>query len=75
MWVSQLERRPGTRENRQVLLPFSLGYKLAETHGQLITVIERVTKIDGYTMPPPRAGGASTVMDMELNALFKSVLH
>ena len=37
--------------------------------------MERVPKIDGYTMPPPRMGGAGAVADMELNAMFKSVLH
>ena len=37
--------------------------------------MERVPKIDGYAMPPPRMGAARAVADMELNAMFKSVLH
>lgn len=56
-------------------IPFSPAYKLAQGYVQLVTVGERVPKIDGYTMPPPRTGGANTVMDKELNAMFKSVLH
>ena len=75
MWISRVELRPPTAKNRQVVLPFSPSYKLAGGYGQLCTVIERIPKIDGYTMPPPRIGGADTIMDMELNAMFKSVLH
>ena len=74
MWVSRVECKP-THENQQVVIPFNPSYKLASGYGQLVTVMERVPKIDGYTMPPPRIGGAGTVADMELNAMFKSVLH
>ena len=74
MWVSRVECSP-TDENRQVVIPFNLFYKLASGYGQLVTVMERVPKIDGCTMPPPRMGGAGAVADMELNAMFKSVLH
>ena len=56
-------------------VPFHSSYKLAVGYTQQITVTERVPKIDGYTMPPPRSGGAGTVSDQELNAMFKSVLH
>ena len=75
MWVSRVEQRPFTARNGQVIIPFSPDYKLAQGYAQLVTIVERVPKIDGYTMPPPRTGGANTVMDMELNAIFKSVLH
>ena len=74
MWVSRVECSP-TDKNRQVVIPFNPFYKLASGYGQLVTVMERVPKIDGYTMPPPRMGGAGAVADMELNAMFKSVLH
>ena len=75
MWVSRVEHMPSKGENRQVVIPFAPAYKLAQGYVQLVTVVERVPKIDGYTMPPARTGGAGTVTDMELNAMFKSVLH
>ena len=50
-------------------------YKLAKGYTQHITVVERIPKIDGFTMTPPRTGTDATVTDMELNAMFKSVLH
>ena len=58
-----------------MVIPFNPSYKLAPAYGQLVTVIECVPKVDGYTMPPPRAGGAGTIADLELNAMFKSVIH
>ena len=75
MWVSRVELKESTDPNRQVVIPFSPDYKLAKGYTQHITVVERVPKIDGYTMPPPRTGTDATVTDMELNAMLKSVLH
>ena len=54
MWVSRVELEASTETNRQVVIPFSPDYKLAKGYTQHITVVERVPKIDGYTMPPPR---------------------
>ena len=73
--VSRVELTKEHLAGGQVVIPFSPSYKLAPAYGQLVTVIERVPKIDGYTMPPPRAGGAGTIADLELNAMFKSVMH
>ena len=75
MWVHRVEAVQTHGEQRCVRVPFHSSYKLAVGYTQQITVTERVPKIDGYTMPPPRSGGAGTVSDQELNAMFKSVLH
>ena len=64
-----------TSEPSHVRLPFNPSYKLASGYMQEISVLERVPKIDGYTMPPPRQGGSNAVADLELNAMFKSVMH
>ena len=75
MWVHRVETVQAHGEQRSVRVPFHSSYKLAVGYTQQITVTERVPKIDGYMMPPPRSRGAGTVSDQELNAMFKSVLH
>ena len=55
MWVSRVELKTSTERNRQVVIAFSPEYKLAKGYTQHITVVERVPKIDGFTMPPSEA--------------------
>ena len=73
MWVSRVEKHHSN--DKQVTIPFSTSYKLAVGYVQLVMVMERVPKIDGFTMPPPREGKDDEISDFELNAMFKSVLH
>ena len=75
MRVSRVELKTSTERNRQVVIAFSPEYKLAKGYTQHITVVERAPKIDGFAMPPPRLGTNGSVADMELNAMFKAVLH
>ena len=70
MRVSRVELKTSTERNRQVVIAFSPEYKLAKGYTQHITVVERVPKIDGFTMPPPRPGTNASAADMELNAMF-----
>ena len=55
MRVSRVELKTSTERNRQVVIAFSPEYKLAKGYTQRITVVERVPKIDGFTMPPSEA--------------------
>ena len=70
-----MEKKDRKEGSRELTFAFHPGYKLATGYAQRLSVTERVPKIDGYTMPPPRAGGSGSITDFELNAMFKSVLH
>ena len=75
MWVYRAEKKDGNENACELTFDFHPGYKLASGYTQRLSVTERVPKIDGYTMPPPRAGGSGSISDVELNAMVKSVLH
>ena len=75
MWVHRVEAHSTEQVPNRVVLKFDPSYKLAVGYRQQLAVLERVPKIDGYTMPPPRAGTVGAIADLELNAMFKSVLH
>ena len=75
MWVYRVEKKDSKDGSRELTFAFHPGYKLSTGYAQRLSVTERVPKIDGYTMPPPRAGGSGSITDFELNAMFKSVLH
>ena len=70
MWGSRRRRKGIVRS-----YSFSPEYKLDKGYTRRITVVERVPKIDGFTMPAPRPGTNGSVADMELDAMFKAVLH
>ena len=38
-------------------------------------MLERVPKLDGFQMPPPRPNTNGATSDVDMNAMFKSVLH
>ena len=75
MWVYRAERIEMNETSPWGQIDFHPAYKLAQGFVQRIAGTERVPKIDGYTMPPPRAESHGAVQDRELNAMFKSVLH
>ena len=55
MWVYKAERIEMNVTSPWVRIDFRPAYKLAKGFVQRIAGTERVPKIDGYTMPPPRA--------------------
>ncbi len=75
MWVYRVERSSDRRlVTGHVDIPFDLSYAIADAYMQRLSMEERVPKIDGFQPPPPREGGAGTVNDFEMNAMFKSLL-
>ncbi len=54
MWVRRIEKKDDAYATRHVLIPFSASYPLAASHVQAISLLERVPKLDGFTMPPLR---------------------
>ena len=75
MWVHRVEKKDDAYATRHVLIPFCPSYALAASHVQAISLLERVPKVDGFTMPPPRVPVDGVREDFETNAMFKSVLH
>ena len=75
MWVHRVEKKDDAYATRHVLIPFCPSYALAASHVQAISLLERVPKADGFTMPPPRVPVDGVREDFETNAMFKSVLH
>ena len=75
MWVYRAEKKDGKENAPELNFDSHPGYKLSSGYTQRLSVTERVPKIDGYTMPPPRVGGSGSINDFELNAMCKSVLH
>ena len=74
MYVHRVEKLDPSFRERHVCLPFDNDYKLAGGYVQALALQERVPKIDGFQMPPPRAHAAGAEQDIEMNAMFKSVL-
>ena len=70
MWVYRAEKKDGKENARELTFDFHPEYKLSSGYTQRLSVTERVPKIDGYTMPPPRPDGAGSISDFELNAMF-----
>ena len=74
-WIWRVEKnQEKDKENRQLQFAFRPEYKLAAGYMQQISVSERVPKLDGFTMPPPRKKNKDAITDLEMNNMFKSVI-
>ena len=72
-WVFRILKDEKTDES-QLRFPFRPEYKLASGFVQQIAVTERIPKLDGFTMPPPRHRSQNATADMEINNMYKSVV-
>ena len=61
-------------DDSQLRFPFRPEYKLASGYMQQLSVPERIPKLDGFTMPPPRPRTQNASADMEINNMYKSVV-
>ena len=72
-WVFRILKDEKT-DDSQLRFPFRPEYKLASGFVQQIAVTERIPKLDGFTMPPPRHRSQNATADMEINNMYKSVV-
>ena len=72
-WVFRVLKEQ-QNDGSQLQFPFRPEYNLASGYVQQVALVERIPRLDGFTMPPPRERSENASADLELNNMYKSVV-